>query len=130
MNIKSLSNYFFLNQHRDLRTPNILINENLECKIADFGISDNEAYQELSHEGIIYVSLQPPECRNKKTSFGKKGDIYFYGWVLEELYFGKKPNEDYNSEYSIQLLNEINPNETIREKQFKSIIINSLQELI
>ena len=27
--------------HRDLRTPNILINHNLDCKIADFGISNN-----------------------------------------------------------------------------------------
>ncbi len=72
-------------QHRDLRTPNILVNSlSLECKIADFGISLNSGNE---NQPILpmYTSLVPPECKNNLRLFTKKGDIYvsycfFFEW--------------------------------------------------
>src|SRR5579885_2858113 len=66
--------------HRDLRTPNILVTENLECKIADFGISLNVGYQ--TSQTSAYTSLIPPECLNDISKFSKEGDIYYFGWIM------------------------------------------------
>lgn len=61
--------------HRDLRTPNILLNQNLDCKIADFGMSNNSVYEDF--RGVtIYTSLIPPECDNNPKNFTAKGDVY------------------------------------------------------
>ena len=54
-----------------MRTPNILISESLECKIADFGISDNLSYSTLAHQEL-YTSLIPPECKERNEPFSKK----------------------------------------------------------
>lgn len=61
--------------HRDLRTPNILISENLKCKIADFGIAKNTVYN-FFQPVAMYTSLIPPECVNDQSKFTTKGDIY------------------------------------------------------
>lgn len=61
--------------HRDLRTPNILINENLECKISDFGISNNLGYEKIEPIAL-YTALIPPECIKNEAKFTTKGDVY------------------------------------------------------
>lgn len=61
--------------HRDLRTPNILLNGELECKIADFGISSNLGYAGMT-VSAMYTSLIPPECMQASSKFSKKGDVY------------------------------------------------------
>lgn len=58
-----------------MRTPNILLNSNLDCKIGDFGISDNLGYTQLNHQGTYYHKLLPPEC-NTGGKFEKEGDVY------------------------------------------------------
>ncbi len=47
----------------------------MECKIADFGISDNLSYESLKHNEL-YSPLIPPDCKHKIQSFSKKGDVY------------------------------------------------------
>lgn len=74
-------------KHRDLRTPNILLNQNYESKIADFGISNNMGYSEMSHIEL-YTSLVPPECQGpNKQSFSKKGDVYVIGFLFFSICF-------------------------------------------
>lgn len=58
-----------------MRPPNILVSEDLRCKIADFGISDNVGYREMEHKEL-YTALVPPECRRFNAQFGKEGDVY------------------------------------------------------
>ena len=121
--------------HRDLRTPNILINNNLDCKIADFGISNNLIYKEIENNDL-YTSLIPPECKRSfnKLEFTKKGDIYFFGWILFELFIGKKYDNEWDINYIINILNNENQinnsNNNSKINEFKSIIIKSLQNVI
>jgi len=77
--------------HRDLRTPNILVSANLECKIADFGISNNLVYENFDTVAM-YTSLIPSECIYDQRKFTIKGDVYFYGWILVEMLLGKQPD--------------------------------------
>jgi len=51
---------------------------------------------ELS-QGVMYHGLIPPECWSNFTrsklnlsQFDRKGDVYFYGWVMVELFSGTK----------------------------------------
>lgn len=47
----------------------------MECKIADFGISNNLAYEDIKLIAL-YTSLIPPECKANQKNFNTKGDVY------------------------------------------------------
>ncbi|KAL0010247.1 hypothetical protein SO802_005355 [Lithocarpus litseifolius] len=77
--------------HRDLKTSNILLNENMQAKIADFGLSRAFATENDSH-----VSTNPagtlgyldPESQTS-GNLNKKSDVYSFGIVLFELITGR-----------------------------------------
>lgn len=99
-----------------MRTPNILVTNDLECKITDFDLSINTCYSSELHR--IYTPFIPPECwktinlGNQKiekkeldlTKFNKKGDVYFYGWVLVELFLNKEHQDSLSKNTIYQLL--------------------------
>ncbi|KAF7814201.1 receptor-like protein kinase [Senna tora] len=73
--------------HRDLKPSNILINENMQAKIADFGLSrafanDSDTHLLTSPAGT-YGYLDP------QLHISKKSDIYSFGIILFELITGK-----------------------------------------
>lgn len=116
--------------HRDLRSPNILINSKLECKIADFGISNNLGYQGMKHQEL-YNSLAPPEILSPfNNPFSQKGDVYFYGWVLVELILRKKPDDDYDVGTTIPLLKGINSQSNTQKDKFIQLITDTLSFVI
>ena len=86
----------------------------------------------------MYTSLIPPECKDRPgkvdlSKFNKKGDIYFFGWVLFELFTGKKYEfENENETEYIEILNKYsNENEVNKlKKEFKLLIIKSLEKVI
>ena len=115
----------FILKHRDLRSPNILINEKLECKITDFGISNNLGYKEIENKNL-YTSLIPPETREKGI-FTKESDVYFFGWVLFELFLGRKYENEFDINQIVQALNKEQNDH--RKKGFQILIIKCLQNV-
>ncbi|XP_039158977.1 putative leucine-rich repeat receptor-like serine/threonine-protein kinase At2g19230 [Eucalyptus grandis] len=77
--------------HRDLKTTNILLNEDFQAKIADFGLS-----RAFATENDIYVSTCPagtpgyldPEFQSS-GNITKKSDVYSFGIILFELITGR-----------------------------------------
>ncbi|XP_010433126.1 PREDICTED: probable LRR receptor-like serine/threonine-protein kinase At4g29180 isoform X1 [Camelina sativa] len=78
--------------HRDVKTANILLNDNLEAKIADFGLSKVFPEDDLSHV-VTAVMGTPgyvdPEYYNT-FKLNEKSDVYSFGIVLLELITGQR----------------------------------------
>ncbi|PIA40013.1 hypothetical protein AQUCO_02500022v1 [Aquilegia coerulea] len=77
--------------HRDVKSNNILLDENLDARIADFGIARMMMHK---NETVTMVAgsfgyIAPEYGYTLKVD--EKSDIYSYGVVLLELLSGKRP---------------------------------------
>ncbi|XP_042429733.1 putative leucine-rich repeat receptor-like serine/threonine-protein kinase At2g19230 isoform X2 [Zingiber officinale] len=78
--------------HRDVKSANILLSENLEAKIADFGLS--KAFDSGTNTLSTKVKGTPgyldPEY-NVSLQLGERSDVFSFGVVLLELITGQPP---------------------------------------
>ncbi|THG11723.1 hypothetical protein TEA_003813 [Camellia sinensis var. sinensis] len=83
--------------HRDIKSSNILLTENLRAKVADFGFARLAAD---SDSGATHVSTQvkgtagyldPEYLRTYQLT--EKSDVYSFGVLLVELVTGRRPIE-------------------------------------
>lgn len=80
--------------HRDLKPQNILIDENKNIKITDFGIAVAAYQDSLTQTNMLMGSvhyLSPEQARGSIAT--KQSDIYSLGIILYELLTGKVPFE-------------------------------------
>ncbi|TXG56946.1 hypothetical protein EZV62_018259 [Acer yangbiense] len=78
--------------HRDIKSSNILLNENFDAQLADFGLArlilpyDTHVTTDL----VGTLGYIPPEYGQSSVAT-YKGDVYSFGVVLLELLTGKRP---------------------------------------
>ncbi|KAJ7953571.1 LysM receptor kinase [Quillaja saponaria] len=94
--------------HRDIKTSNILLDERLRAKVADFGLA--KLLERTNDEDFIATRLVgtpgylPPESV-KELQVTPKTDVFAFGVVLAELLTGKRAlfrdNQEHNNMKSL-----------------------------
>ena len=85
--------------HRDLKPSNILLNENCDVKLCDFGLSRNlskEKGEDLT-EYVVTRFYRAPEIMLSSHEYSKAVDVWSIGCSFAEVISGKVlfPGENY-----------------------------------
>lgn len=85
--------------HRDLKLENLLLDENGDIKVSDFGLS--AFWESRKTDGLLHTmcgtpAYVAPEVINKKGYDGAKADIWSCGVILFVLLAGFLPFQDKN----------------------------------
>lgn len=109
--------------HRDIKPANILISNEGEVKLVDFGIATSK---EADEEGLTKTgmtlgtpSYMSPEQITDTSKVDKRADIYSMGVVLYEMITGKKP---FPSGFTPETINSITKGIYIRPKKINPSI--------
>lgn len=106
--------------HRDLKPSNILLNENCDLKICDFGLSRSLSEQkgEDLTEYVVTRYYRAPEIMLSSHEYSRKVDIWSAGCSFAEVLSGKIlfPGQHYIEQINLILNLRGSPNEETKKQ--------------
>lgn len=78
--------------HRDIKSSNILLDQSMRARVADFGLSREEMVNGQATNLRGTFGYLDPEYISTRT-FTKKSDVYSYGVLLFELIAARNPQQ-------------------------------------
>jgi serine/threonine-protein kinase len=89
--------------HRDVKPANIMVSNDGDVKLVDFGIAKDQTADDLTREGVVVGSpaYMPPEVMNGGEA-DAKADIWALGVTLYELAAARRPFQAPTTESLVQ----------------------------
>ena len=114
--------------HRDIKPSNILIGENDQIKVTDFGIARIES-SALTQYGLVVGTpfyMSPEQCMGEDTD--TRTDIYSAGVIAYELLTGRRPFAGKGSNASV--MREVLDNVAANPSEYNSTLTGQMDYVI
>jgi eukaryotic-like serine/threonine-protein kinase len=116
--------------HRDLKPENVMVGEQDEVKLIDFGIASKQGSRRLTYTGFSQA-LGTPDYISPEQVKGKRGDqrsdIYAMGVILYEMLSGKTP---FSGPSPLAVMNDRLINHPLPPREANPDISPQLQEVL